>query len=447
MRDRVGSYQENWTVKTQKCEEVASRLAPTELPTHARHNHAPPSLRDSDPHRHHRFRDMDWQTFVLCLVSGFFNGTFPVFIKTDAVLAAGVHPIVFQLWKAGIVSIVGIACAVLRYMRGLSIEFTPWAAWAAAAWIPSGVCTIISVTLCGVGSMTLVQAAASSTISFFVFWLAFHASFKLHNIDGHDVMLAPWYLLGCLVGMACLISAHQASLRAGASADRTAPLASADCAREEERAPSPASTTVELSADCARSSTVEEAAQQAAYRASRGGLILRSLLGYTFAAASGFFSSLQSGLVQYGHDETVDGHPPPPPHAPPDERFDALGSWLALFGVSALLWTVVAYWVVALHDAMRGKPWPPSLHWRVMRVPGTAAGLCWSAANVTAVLAVLRGGNAVSITQISCYSTITAGAWSLCWYREIRGQAAVAWVAAAAFATTMTILLGLEKTG
>ena len=44
-------------------------------------------------------------TLLLAFAGGVFNGTFPVFIKTPRVLAARVHPVVFQLYKSTMVRI------------------------------------------------------------------------------------------------------------------------------------------------------------------------------------------------------------------------------------------------------------------------------------------------------------------------------------------------------
>lgn len=80
-----------------------------------------------------------------------------------------------------------------------------------------------------------------------------------------------------------------------------------------------------------------------------------------------------------------------------------------------------------------------------MLLPGSAAGIFWSIANIFSVLAVLRGGNATTTTQINAASLITSGLWGLLYYREIRGWPVVLWAASAAFTATMSVLLGFEK--
>ena len=127
-----------------------------------------------------------------------------------------------------------------------------------------------------------------------------------------------------------------------------------------------------------------------------------------------------------------------------DERFDALGSWIFFFGISAVLCTLACWLAVSLFERSRGRP-APSPQLRVMWLPGSCAGICWSIANITITYAVLLGGNALTTAESATFSLVTSGAWGLFWYREIRGRAAVAWVGAAIFTAGMTVLLSFEK--
>ena len=123
---------------------------------------------------------MDPLALIFAICAGCFNGTFPVFIKTDAVLAARIQPIVFQLYKSTWVCMLGCLLALIRLAThgGNSVVWTWWGTLSAAAWIPSGVCTIVAVPLVGVGSAMLVNAASSSILSFLVFWLVCRPGFS-----------------------------------------------------------------------------------------------------------------------------------------------------------------------------------------------------------------------------------------------------------------------------
>ena len=176
-------------------------------------------------------------TLLLAFAGGVFNGTFPVFIKTPRVLAARVHPVVFQLYKSTMVFLTGVVLIGVRVARCSisacdqpAFSFTWWAVASAVAWVPSGVCTIIAVPLIGVGSAVLTTSATGSTLSFFVFWLVFHEKVKRHEIWGHEIVIAPIYLACSLVGMAGLIAAQYSTQRAPPVDGRDALLDGADVA-------------------------------------------------------------------------------------------------------------------------------------------------------------------------------------------------------------------------
>ena len=76
---------------------------------------------------------MDVGTLLLALAGGAANGTFPVFVKTRGVLAANVHPVVFQMYKSTWVMICGVGCVLVRVAMSLDVKFTWWAAASAAA--------------------------------------------------------------------------------------------------------------------------------------------------------------------------------------------------------------------------------------------------------------------------------------------------------------------------
>lgn len=359
-------------------------------------------------------------TFLLALAGGFFNGTFPVFIKTDKVLRARIHPIIFQLYKSTWVFLFGCCVLIVRLARHQPIVFTPWAFYSAAAWIPSGLFTIIAVPVIGVGASVLTTAAIGSSLSFLVFWLGFHEEMKLHRIGAHVYVLAPYFMIGVLLGMAGLVLSHQASLRI---AERARLIQAAGSSDEDA---SSGGTTHE------RRLLPED---DKGYK-SKGASVRRMLFGYSSAAVSGVFSALQYGLLVAGHKaEGGLKH---------DERFNPLGSWLFFFGTSALLCTLAAWLVLAIANRARGLP-VPTAQIRVMWFPGSGAGICWSLANCFTSFAMLRGGAAVTTAQLNAAGLITSGTWGLLWYREIKGKPALAWIAAAAFTAAMAVLLGQEK--
>ena len=62
-----------------------------------------------------------------------------------------------------------------------AFEFSWWGVVSAAAWVPSGMCTIISVPLLGVSMGIVINTATASILSFLVFWLALGSDIKEHH--------------------------------------------------------------------------------------------------------------------------------------------------------------------------------------------------------------------------------------------------------------------------
>ena len=90
------------------------------------------------------------EALVYACLGGFFMGSYPVPIKTPSVVQAKVHPLIFQCYKSFWVWLTGmvfLAPAILNYG---SYEFSWWGVISAAAWVPSGMCTIGSVQILGV---------------------------------------------------------------------------------------------------------------------------------------------------------------------------------------------------------------------------------------------------------------------------------------------------------
>jgi hypothetical protein len=100
-------------------------------------------------------------------------GLYPAAIKTPTVLAAAPHPVVFQCYKSFWVFAVGWLLLLPRLVSRPDGEplfvFTKWGLVGAATWIPSGLCTIISVPMIGMGNVMTLSAATSAVLSFVVF--------------------------------------------------------------------------------------------------------------------------------------------------------------------------------------------------------------------------------------------------------------------------------------
>jgi hypothetical protein len=124
------------------------------------------------------------------------------------------------------------------------------------------------------------------------------------------------------------------------------------------------------------------------------------------------------------------------------ESFDTFGSWMVSFGFGAFGITVLLFGGLAM---WQGRC--PLVHWDVLKIAGVKAGCFWVLGNLGTTLAVVRGGNAVVLSQALSTMIITSGFWGLLWYKE--GDLSLlrrfVWFLAAVCTVVSMILLGMEK--
>lgn len=95
----------------------------------------------------------DWLTLAFAYAGGACMGSYPIFVKTQPVLRAKVHPIIFQSYKSAWVGATGIVLLALRALFQASpiYIFSPWGVLSAVAWVPAGLAVITAVPLIGAG--------------------------------------------------------------------------------------------------------------------------------------------------------------------------------------------------------------------------------------------------------------------------------------------------------
>lgn len=176
----------------------------------------------------------------------------------------------------------------------------------------------------------------------------------------------------------------------------------------------------------------------------------QKLAGIAAVFVAGFCVACQLGLVTIGrhyeekkHHCSVKGGTCPKATA---EQFNNFGSWMASFGIGALVSNTFYYTLVAGYYISKGQPVPtPGRTWQVMKRPGTLAGLCWCLGNFFNTAAVVAGGNAIVLPISLSTSLITGGLWGLLYYKEVKGKNAMLWVVAAAWTLTFMVLISFEK--
>lgn len=353
------------------------------------------------------------------LLGGAFMGSYPVTIKAPAVLEAQVHPIIFQWYKSAWVFLTGWLFVLANVICGRPIffRFTWWAVVSAGAWIPSGLCTIAAVPRLGVGMCMVLSTGAGTVLSFLVFWLVLGEKMKSHGPPEHSYYLAPVYLACVVAGMTGLIAAPHIRVPHGSYGQVDA--------KESD----------------------DEGSQAKSRSNSSGG---SQGIGVLLAVLAGVFSAVQFGVVTVGKQMAMraDGCEGRPADCSPilQEQFNVLGSWMASFGIGALIWTsMFTIIILSIENFLWGQSMP-SFHFRITRVPGSIAGLCWALGAFFQTMAVVRGGNAVMMPANYAFQLVTSGSWGLIYYKEVRDRFRLGfWAFSALWTLVAMILLGREK--
>eukprot|EP00038_Savillea_parva_P025762 m.49375 g.49375 ORF g.49375 m.49375 type:complete len:401 (+) comp7113_c0_seq1:195-1397(+) len=388
---------------------------------------------------------------LYAIIGGASMGVYPAFIKTKAVLAADVHPSVFQLYKSSMVFLTGFLFLIPRYLRKAPDDplfvFSYWGIVSAFCWVPSGISTITAVPRIGMGLTMLISAGTGSVLSFLVFWLVFNSKMKSYSCGPQcSYYRAPIYLAIIVAGMGFMIFAERiADWWCGTSVVTADEKDNFDAEEEQP--------LIGTSREAINSTGNKNKRTDSGNNVSARDAVIGSLSGMS----SGFFGAMQYGVMTEGKalEEIKDHCKANTTACPKDlvEQFDSFGSWMVSFGIGALVAALMFYAMVSLIPGLnlRGpRPWwppaPPSLHWNTLRTAGVAAGLFWVIGNFFVTLAVVAGGNAVVLAQEQSTTVIVSTSLGILYYREGGNVASrVIWLAAAAITLAALVLLGLEK--
>lgn len=388
---------------------------------------------------------------------GVFMGSYPVPIKSPRVRNANVHPIVFQCYKSFWVMVTGFMFAVPVYVSGEQLHTTWWAVLAAACWVPSGTCTIASVMLNGVSLSIVLNSASAAISSFLVFWLVLGEPLKKHEVLGHEIVLAPVWLAGCVLGMVGLVYGPQlpghCRVVVGSHHRATHSEPFLDGAAD-----SVVCTDVEGGADGAAGAAAGPAgagrgavgvADAAKPRASEHARLAHFGLGVFLAIFAGLLGAGQYAVQTIGR--SIEEHKAGCAHnttacpAALRESFEPLGSWSFMFGLGAAGVTALLLAALTAYRCVSGGR-RPSLEFEVMRLPGSLAGLLWVLGNLGGELSVQHGGNSVEVPTMTSLQLVVSGAWGIAYYGELKGRCEVAvWVGFALWTVLMVVLLAMER--
>lgn len=337
----------------------------------------------------------------------FSMATYMVPIKHPRVVEAQVHPLIFQCYKSFVVFATCWLFVIFNLIRDKpAFVFNIWGMLSAAAWIPSGLCTIAAVQKIGVGMTAVLSTGFSALVQFGVGQLPMiDQKFKEYGSGDDTYVLYPYYLLAMMVGMAGLILAPMLKFGSRTAAEKE-PLQSGD----------------------------------------QSSIPMKQLAaGLLLAVGAGIFSGMQFGVKSIGKSSTEPDCLDCAARNHWENQFDGFGSFQVNFGLGTALFTPIYLGLASIPEKLQGKP-VPSFHFDVLKIYGTLAGFCWVTGFVFQNRGTSVGGIGVVGPSNQAMQLIAAGLWSLIYYREVREpKRIVAWIFFAIWTTVAVIFYGREK--
>eukprot|EP00943_MAST-04B_sp_MAST-4B-sp1_P006785 g6785.t1 len=344
-------------------------------------------------------------------------------MKAESVVNVNVHPLVFQTYKTFWVF---VTCWVTIFW--VPLEFTPWGIVSGLSWVPAGVAAVVSVQHVGLG---VGQGTWSSIIVFVSFlWgtLFFHE--KLRSIP--TALFGIFCLMLGVSGMAYF--AAQASKESKEQDDQVKYLElsiSGEKFSDDE--------AVLKDDSLGNNSNIIHTQKRRHFSVYK--YFSRRQVGLLAAAFNGIWGGsnmVPLRIVQGATHKTSDS---------PNKNLKipsgigyvvsfAIGSCI----VNILMWVILYIW----RRHIVKKPLP-SMHLKVMFIPGMIAGCFWALGNLMAMVAVLSLGEAVGYSCVQA-SILISGLWSIFYYREVKQPRHIAlWLASALFALLGIVILSIMQ--
>jgi glucose uptake protein GlcU len=325
----------------------------------------------------------------LCLAGGVLAGSYPVFIKTPQVIAAKVHPIVFQCYKS--------------------------------FWVPTGFAYIFAVSMCGVATTAVLNTGMSSVLQFL---LSIATSQSMRRHGEMQVPLAPFYLVAVVLGMTGLIFSPSMSVHC---------LQRSTAGKQDRQASaSTASMTADGDSLLVLKTEVKDTRRE-------------HVVGVMLAILSGLLNGAKYGVTSAGRHHAMNVEMSQSQEEYVKSAFNVFESYMLSFGVGCALSTVVMFGIFALvQKGLRGQPLP-SAEFPVMKTYGFLAGATWMGSYMCLQAANNLGGSGAFGPAGNATSLITGGLWGLLYYREVKDVRRVAcWVVSAIWTIVFVILLTQE---
>jgi len=297
--------------------------------------------------------------------------------------------------------------------------FTWWGVAAAALWVPSGFAFIAAVSMCGVAATAVFGTCVNSLLQF-LSGLMLDQAMKTHGAS--EIPLAPFYMVGVVLGMIGLILSPGLRCGGGGKADCAAKLNS--------EAHTESTLSMSFALEDAPVLLPEETKPDSSGREFMVGVFLAMFAGVCDAGKSAVknFGSMQES----GSDNA-------------EAQFSLWSSWMISFGVGCAFVTPIYLALFGVWQKGIKHKELPSTEFHVMKIYGFFAGAIWFAGYICMQGANDVGGQGAMGPAGNASQLITAGLWGLLYYREIKGRVQITcWVLCALWTVSFAILLSTE---
>lgn len=352
-----------------------------------------------------------------------FWGTYPVPFKLPAAQKANTDPFAFQFMKSMWVCITSWLILTWR-----PFYFTYWGFVGAALWIPAGLLFITSVKCTGVAFATPIANGIQVIVSFC--WGVFLGEVV------HNVYLSVLAMVIMIIGMTGIsISVNYEKIKAARLAKQKQQLSINVAVERDERTPLFANTPLidqideeypyqnqnqNQKAALFEKTPLIDQVEKPGYQKQRRSSVnehqiykivdqptdqenkaaerAKFIFGIICAISAGFFGGSQNVPLRKA-----------PPQAHGIE-------YVISFGIGAVL-VITVFTILYVCWRLTTRRGLPTVNLRLSFVPGTMAGLLWSAGNICNIYATLEWGQTVGFPLVMC-NMMVAGIWGVFYYNE-----------------------------
>ena len=369
--------------------------------------------------------------FIACISFG----SFAVPMKAESVIKVQVHPLVFQTYKTFWVF---VTCWITAIW--VPVEFTPWGIISGLSWVPAGVAAVISVQHVGLG---VGQGTWSSIIVLVSFcWGVLFFKEKLQSV-GVAIFGIICLMFG--VGGMAYYSAQASSESNDKNEDKYIELNAEKNSDDETTSiliknnkNNDNNTNNKEVHHITTSSTTSKRQYFNFYK-----YFSRRQIGMLAAVFNGIWGGSNMVPLRIVHGSS--NNESPNKSGGGNNKIPSGVGFVISFAIGSaivniLMWFILYFW----RKRITRKPLP-SLHLKVMFIPGMIAGCFWALGNLMAMVAVLSLGEAVGYSCVQA-SILVSGLWSIFYYHEVKQPKHIAlWLGSALFALVGIIILSIMQ--